>query len=102
MDWNRLLDTNTFVVFSYSEYCQIGLGSATFAVGVFSACLKKEYSESARGLLSFSSAYITFNDCNGKYGEGTDCLRMPVFKAISLINDLTETGQKDNRRETYL
>lgn len=27
---------------------------------------------------------------------------MLVFKAISLINDLTETGQKDSRRETYL
>lgn len=73
-----------------------------FAAGVPSVCLKKEYSESTRGLLSFSSAYITFNDCNGKYGEGTDCLRMSVFKAISLINDLTETGQKDNRGETYL
>lgn len=102
MDWNHLPDTNISIIFSYSEYCQIGLDSATFAVGVFSVCLKKEYSESARVLLSFSSAYITFNDCNGKYGDGTDCLRMPVFKAISLINDLTETGQKDNRRETYL
>lgn len=97
-----MLDTSTAVVFSYSENRQIGLDSAMFAAGVPSVCLKKEYSESTRGLLSFSSAYITFNDCNGKYGKGTDCLRMSVFKAISLINDLTETGQKDNRGETYL
>lgn len=84
-----MLDASTAIVFSYSENCQIGLDSATFAVGVPSVCLKKEYSKSARGLLSFSSAYITFNDCNGKYGEGADCLRMSVFKAISLINDVT-------------
>lgn len=102
MDWNHLLHTNISIIFSCSECCQIELDSATFAVGVFSVCLKKEYSESTRGLLSFSSAYITFNDRNGKYREGTDCLRMLVFKAISLINDLTETGQKDNRREIYL
>lgn len=53
--------------------------------------------ERARDLLS-SSAHITFIDCNGKYGEGTDCLRMLVFEAISLINDLTEISPKDNRR----
>lgn len=76
-----------------------------FSAGGFSVCLKRkgeEYSEHKRDLLSVSSAYITFSGCNGECGEGTDCLRMSVFEAITLTNDLTETGQKDNRRVAYL
>lgn len=61
-----------------------------FSVGVFSVCLKRTLLRELQ-LLSFSSAHITFNDCNGKYREGTDCLRMLAFKTISLINDLSET-----------
>lgn len=97
LDTNISIIINIFLLRVRSDWT----GLSHVCCWSFQCLFRKEYFETTRGLLSLSSAYITFNDCNGKYGEGTDCLRMLVFKAISLINDLTETGQEDSRRLIY-